>query len=519
MKFLLIIFMLFSKDLEKARELYEKGIYLEAMYYLDKYLKKKPNDKEAQNLKRKIISQLNSKDLIKGIESDHNFVKPKKVDKIIKKKKKNPSETLLNAQKAKEEGDYFKSLTLYENIFKKDTTNKKILYEIAQLSNWLGFFNKAIFYYEKYLSYFPKDKRAQYELALVYSWKGNYEKALHILKDLEKETSDIRIDLAKARIYKWQKDYEGAYKIYQKLKNSYPENEDILVEYEEVKGIIERERKKEEKDRIPYSFLPIFSYQQTSENWQRFLLKSSFQFNWDRLTATLFYEWQQCEEKETLRMINKMGFKNRINLLENLYFTFNTYFLAIKESDDLIIYGGGFNYQTPKLMLNLEYNKKPLWEEVYKINTCYRLITTDALLGLAYYQPFKFLGLEGSYQYGIYSDENELNNLNFKLIFLPLNNMRWGYHYYFLNYLLEKEEYWSPKFYEVHSIFFNVFVRDFEIFFQLGKPTDFHFLEKNFSMALRIKLIKDFSLLIMGRYGETYYYKIGEGSIGFEYLW
>lgn len=517
MKIILIVLILFSNELEKAKELYEKGIYLEAVYYLDKYLKKNPKDKEAQDLKRKILSELNLTDSIR-INSPHNFIKSKKIVKIVKKKEVDYSEVLLKARKAKEEGDYFKSLNFYEDFLKKDTTNKKIFYEIAQVNSWLGFFNKAILYYEKYLSYFPKDKKARYELALVYSWKGDYEKALNILNVLEKETNDVRIDLAKARIYKWQNNYQSSYKIYQKLKNSFPENEDILKEYEELKSKIEKEEHGKE-DKLLYSFSPIFSYQQTSEDWQRFLLKLSSQFSWDRLISTLFYEWQQCEEKESLRMINKIGFKNQINLLENLYFTFNTYFLAIKESDDLILYGVGVNYRAPKLMLNFEYNKKPLWDDVYKINTCYRLITTDAIFGLAYYQPFKFLGFEGSYQYGLYSDKNELNNLNCKLVFLLFDNLKGGYHYYFLKYLLEKEEYWSPKFYEVHSVFFNISNRNFEAFFELGKPIDFHFLEKNFSIALRIKLAKNFFLLLNGKYGETYYYKIGEGNIGFEYLW
>ncbi|MEO0088988.1 MAG: tetratricopeptide repeat protein, partial [candidate division WOR-3 bacterium] len=224
MKIFLIILILFSyNELEKAKELYEKGIYLEAIYYLNKYLEKNPWDKESQSLRKRIFLELNLTD---SIEKDNNFSrfqKSKKADKIVKKKKFDYSEILLKARKAKEEGDYFKSLQFYEDFLKKDTSNKKIFYEIAQVNNWLGFFKKAIFYYERYLNYFPKDKRARYELALVHSWNGNYEKALEILKNLEKETTDIKIDLAKARIYKWQNDYSNSYRIYQQLKNLYPE--------------------------------------------------------------------------------------------------------------------------------------------------------------------------------------------------------------------------------------------------------------------------------------------------------
>lgn len=520
MKTFLIILILFSyNELEKAKELYEKGIYLEAIYYLNKYLKKNPLDKEAGDLKRKILLGLNLADSTEKMDNSYNISKPQKRIKKIEKREPQYSKILLNARKAKEEGDYFKSLYFYENFLKKDTNDKKIFYEVAQINNWLGFFNKAIFYYNKYLNYFPQDKRARYELALVYSWNGNYEKALGILDELEKETADIRIDLAKARIYKWQNDYSNSYRIYQQLKNLYPENEDILKEYEEVKSKMEEKGKKEEKSEFLYSFSPIFSYQQTAEEWQRILLGSYFQFNWNKLSSTILYEWQQCQEDDSLRIINKIGLKNKINFLENLYLNFNIYYLAIKRSDDLILYGIGVNYQNPKLLLSLEYNKKPIWEEVYKINTCYRLLTADAIWGGIYYQPFKFLGFDGSYQYNLYSDKNEANNLNFKLHFLPFNNLKFGYHYYFLNYLMEKEEYWSPKFYEVHSAFLNIWAENFEIFFELGKPIDFSFLEKNLSIAFRIKLVKNFFLLLNGKYGETYYYKIGEGTIGFEYLW
>ncbi|MEO0112580.1 MAG: CDC27 family protein [candidate division WOR-3 bacterium] len=520
MKILLIVSILFSHwELEKAKELYEKGIYLEAVYYLNKYLEKKPKDKKARELKRKILFELNLSDSTERIKGLYNFSKTQKSQKEIKKGEIQYSEILQKARSAKERGDYFKSLAFYEDFLKKDTSDKRIFYEIAQVSSWLGFFNKAIFYYEKYLNYFPKDKRARYELALVHSWNGNYEKALEILKNLEKETTDIKIDLAKARIYKWQNDYSNSYRIYQQLKNLYPENEDILKEYEEVKSKMEEKEKREEKSEILYSFLPIFSYQQTTEEWQRILLGSYFQFNWNKLSSTILYEWQQCQEDDSLRIINKIGLKNKINFLENLYLNFNVYYLAIKRSEDLILYGIGVNYQNPKLLLNLEYNKKPVWEEVYKINTCYRLLTADAIWGGIYYQPFKFLGFEGNYQYGLYSDKNELNNLNLKLIFLPFNNLKFGYHYYFLSYLIEKEEYWSPRFYEVHSAFLNIWVENFEIFFKLGKPIDFSFLEKDFSIAFRIKLVKNFFLLLNGKYGETYYYKIGEGTIGFEYLW
>ncbi len=519
MKIILIILILFSnKELEKAKELYKKGIYLEAIYYLDKYLKKNPIDKEAQDLRKKIFLELALPD---SIGKSNNFSKFQKSKKVIKKVKKefDHSEILVKARKAKEEGDYFKSLSFYEDFLKKDTSDKKIFYEVAQVSNWLGFFNKAIFYYEKYLNYFPKDKKARYELALVYSWNSNYEKALALLKDLEKETSDIKIDLAKARIYKWQADYLNSYKIYQQLRNSYPENEDILKEYEEVKNQIEKKEKQKEKNQPLYSLSPLFAYQQTSEGWQRISLGSYFHFSWNSLSSVIFYEWQEGSEKESSQIINKIGLKSKVNFLDNLFLTFNSYYLAIKRSNDLILYGSSINYQTQKVILNLEYNKKPVWEEVYKINTCYHLLIADAILGRVYYQPFKFLGFEGSYQYSLYSDQNELNNLNLKLNFLPLDNLKFGYHYYFLNYLLEKTEYWSPKFYEVHSAFLNIFAEKFAIFFELGKPIDFSFLEKNLSISLKIKLSKNFFLLLEGKYGETYYYKIGEGIIGFEYLW
>lgn len=519
MKIILIILILFSnKELEKAKELYEKGIYLEAIYYLNKYLERNPTDKEGQNLRKKIFLEIGLTDSIEK-NNPNKFPKSKKVIKEVKKEKFDYSEILLKARKAKEEGDYFKSLIFYEDFLKKDTNDKKIFYEVAQVSNWLGFFNKAIFYYEKYLNYFPKDKRARYELALVYGWKGDYEKALVLLNDLEKEKSDIKIDLAKARIYKWQEDYWNSYKIYQQLKNSYPENEDILKEYEEVKNQIAKKEKEKEKNQLSYSFSPLFGYQQTSEDWKRILLGVYFHLSWNSLFSTIFYEWQECSEKESSQIINKIGLKNKINFLDNLFLVFNSYYLAIKRSNDLILYGISINYESQKGILNLEYNKKPVWEEVYKINTCYRLLTADAIFGKVYYQPFKFLGFEGSYQYGLYSDKNELNTLNLKLNFLPFDNLKFGYHYYFLNYLWKKEEYWSPKFYEVHSVFLNIFTEKFTIFFELGKPIDFSFLEKNLSMVLKIKLIKNFFLLLEGKYGETYYYKIGEGTIGLEYLW
>ncbi|MEO0118151.1 MAG: CDC27 family protein, partial [candidate division WOR-3 bacterium] len=275
MKILLIVSILFSHwELEKAKELYEKGIYLEAVYYLNKYLEKKPKDKKARELKRKILFELNLSDSTERIKGLYNFSKTQKSQKEIKKGEIQYSEILQKARSAKERGDYFKSLAFYEDFLKKDTSDKRIFYEIAQVSSWLGFFNKAIFYYERYLNYFPKDKRARYELALVHSWNGNYEKALEILKNLEKETTDIKIDLAKARIYKWQNDYSNSYRIYQQLKNLYPENEDILKEYEEVKSKMEEKEKREEKSEILYSFLPIFSYQQTTEEWRRILLGS-----------------------------------------------------------------------------------------------------------------------------------------------------------------------------------------------------------------------------------------------------
>lgn len=514
--FLIILIFFSNSGLEKARELYEKGIYLEAIYYLNEYLKKYPKNKEAQNLKTKIFLELNLVDSLQKINNpSYRFSKIKKENKIIKKEIVNYSEILLKARKAKEAGDYFKSLNFYEDFLKKDTNDKKVFYEIAQVAGWLGFLNKAIFYYKKYLNYFPQDKKGLYELGLIYSWNGNYEKALTILDNLEKETSDVKVRLAKANIYEWQGNYLNSFQIYQQLKNLYPENEDIFKKYEKLKNMVE---KKKEKYRW-YSFSPLFSYQQTNWNWKRFLSKSSFQFSWNKLSSTIFYEWQQCEEKESLRIINKLGLINKISLLENIYFGVNAHYWAIKWSDDLVLYSCGLNYQIPRLIINLEYNKKPIWEEVFKINTCYNLITSDDIFGVISYKPFNFLGFEGSYRYALYHDENELNNGNFRLFFLFLDNLKCGYHYYFLSYRKAKKEYWSPQLYGVHSIFLNIFNENWETFFQIGKPFNSRFLEKNFSLAFKLRLAKDFYFLITGRYGETYYYKIGEINLGINYLW
>ncbi len=520
MNFFLIIFVLFTNNqLEKAKELYQKGIYLEAIYYLNNYLEKNPHDKEAQTLKKKIFLELNLTDSLSQ-NNNPSFIsrKRKKGDQLIKKPGITYLDTLLKAKKAKEEGDYFKSLIFYEAFLKKDTTDKKIFYEVAQVASWLGFLNKAVFYYEKYLRYFPEDKKALYELGLTYSWNGNYEKALAILDSLEKETSDVKISLTKAKIYEWQGNYLNAYKIYQQLKNLYPESEDIAQEMERLKKIINKTEEKKDKF-LKYAFLPLFAYQQTNEGWQRFLLKSSCQFVENKLTSSLFYEWQQCREKESLRIINKIGLNNKINLSEEVSLNLNIHYLAIKKSADIILYGCGVDYENQKLAINLAYNKKPIWEEVYKINTCYNLLTSDELFGFWAYRPFDFLGFEGGYRYAFYRDENELNNGNFRFFFLFMNNLKCGYEYHFLGYHLQKEEYWSPKFYEVHSLFLNIFNENWEAFFKLGKPMDHRFLEKNIAAAFKIKLVKTLEFLISGRYSETYYYKIGEISFNFSYLW
>jgi len=520
MNIFLIILVLFTNNpLEKAKELYKKGIYLEAIYYLNNYLEKNPYDKEAQALKKKIFLELNLTDsLLKNNNSAFISGKRRKENQPVKKQVITYLDTLLKAKKAKEEGDYFKSLIFYEAFLKRDTTDKKIFYEVAQVASWLGFFNKAILYYEKYLNYFPEDKKALYELGLTYSWSGNYEKALAILDSLEKEISDIKISLTKAKIYEWQKNYFDAYKIYQKLKNLYPESEDIAQEAERLKKMLNKTEEKKDKF-LKYAFLPSFVYRQTNEGWQQFLVKSCYQFGENKLTSNLFYEWQQCREKESLRIINKIGLNNKVSFFEGVNFNLNFHYLAIKKSADIILYGCGINYEGPKLMINSAYNKKPIWEEVYKINTCYNLLTSDELFGLLNYLPFDFLGFEGNYRYAFYRDENELNNGNFRFFFLLGNNLKCGYEYYFLGYRLPKEEYWSPKFYEVHSLFFNIFNGDWEAFFKLGKPMEYRFLEKNIAAAFKIKLIKTLEFLISGRYSETYYYKIGEISFNFSYRW
>jgi len=517
--FLIILVFFTDSQLEKAKELYQKGIYLEAIYYLNNYLEKKPNDKEAQALKKKIFLELNLTDsLSKNNNSLFVFPKRKKEKQPLKKSRITYLDTLLKAKKAKEEGDYFKSLIFYEAFLKRDTTDKRIFYEVAQVASWLGFFNKAIFYYERYLNYFPEDKKALYELGLTYSWSGNYEKALTILDSLAKETSDVKISLTRAKIYEWQGNYYNAYKIYQQLKNLYPESEDIAQEVERVKKMLNQAEEKKDKS-WKYAFLPSFAYQQTNEGWQQLLLKSSCQFVESKLTGSLFYEWQQCREKESLRIINKIGLNNKINLFEGVSLNLNIHYLAIKKSADILLYGCGVDYEGSKLTINSAYNKKPIWEEVYKINTCYNLLTSDELFGLLTYQPFDFLGFEGSYRYAFYRDENELNNGNFRFFFLFGNNLKCGYDYYFLNYRLPKEEYWSPKFYEVHSLFLNIFNENWEAFFKLGKPLDYQFLEKNIAAAFKIKLTKTLEFLVNGRYSETYYYKIGEISFNFSYRW
>ncbi len=183
-------------------------------------------------------------------------------DPLSKKERGQFNEMFFEAEKQKMLGNLEKALSLYEALYKMNTTNATVCFELAQILAGSGEGNDALFYAERAVQLEPKNKWMlmllasayrnfdnqgkeieifkrlvkldslnpdyRFELALSYQQHGKYDEAVIALNELEAilGVNEITSDQKKL-IYLEQGDLDGAVKEMDKLIKTYPKNVDF----------------------------------------------------------------------------------------------------------------------------------------------------------------------------------------------------------------------------------------------------------------------------------------------------
>ena len=120
-----------------------------------------------------------------------------------------------DADLAFREGDYERSLHLYEEVLTRDPDNPAALFRSGLLLSWEDRLGEALARYDRLMRVAPGHREGSIERAKVLSWDGRLDEAVAALKKtLERYPGDRQAQLSLARCHAWNGDYDEARAIY-----------------------------------------------------------------------------------------------------------------------------------------------------------------------------------------------------------------------------------------------------------------------------------------------------------------
>ncbi len=435
--------------LKLARAYKEIGDFTKAQTEYEIYLENNPKDKTIEQEYLSIFPNPSPKK--KSMKAGHPYKsKGKCVAKSIKSKTKNKNLSLTKvldqARDLVGKEKYPEAESLYEIYLAKKPCDTTVLKEYAQALSWNKQYDKSIIAYQKLLILNPHDKIAAYELAQVLSWAEKYDEAIAIYQTLDK--TDIKILTGLAQTYHWKGDYRNARITYQKILVLDPDNSEAKKIISELKQIE----------------IPGPEFRAIANNFW-----DSEEFYYKNFTAALNFHLSKKTSLEpgfSARRFEQLNdiitcYSYSIQLVEQfseeadggIHYAYNYY----DDVPNTHSYGLILNY-VPNLLTNLTFSYDH-HDIIYDVSTTRSLIqgiTTDNFEVAGSHQFEKGYGLIGNYLYGLYSDDNQLQNLQARLYYQLFKILRIGYAYNLITYSEVSPWYWSPDFYQTHSIWFEL---------------------------------------------------------------
>lgn len=436
--------------LKLARAYKEIGNFTKAQIEYEIYLENNPKD---EIVKQEYLSILPDSPDGKSRKPDFEHKrKPTKkcVTKPVKSKTQNKdlglAKTLDHARDLVGKEKYTEAGSLYKIYLTKKPCDTIVLKEYAQTLSWNKQYEKSIIAYQKLLILNPQDKIASYELAQVLSWAEKYDEAIAQYQTLD--MTDIKILTGLAQTYYWKGDYRNACITYKKILILDPDNSEAQKIISELK-LIE---------------IPGPEFRALASN-----LWDSEEFYYKNFTAALNFHLSEKTSLEPGFSAKRFeqqndiitGYSYSIRLAEKfseeadggIHYAYNYY----DDVPNTHAYGLTLNY-VPYTLSNLNFNYDH-HDIIYDVSTTRSLIqgiTTDNFEVSGSHQFEKGYGLIGNYLYGLYSDDNQLQNLQARLYYQLFKILRIGYAYNLITYSEVSPWYWSPDFYQTHAIWFEL---------------------------------------------------------------
>jgi Flp pilus assembly protein TadD len=133
--------------------------------------------------------------------------------------------------------NYGRSIDLFDEIYRNDTTDVEALNGLGTCYEQLGKNKLSVFYFEKALNYLPDDIRQCFYLAKAYGNNGDLDKAIETYRyiiRLDETWSEAWAGIGK--MYYWNGQPNHALVFYEKALELDPENAEILKEYKAVQN-------------------------------------------------------------------------------------------------------------------------------------------------------------------------------------------------------------------------------------------------------------------------------------------
>ena len=424
--------------LKLARVYKELGDYRAAQNEYDIYLENNPAD---ETVKQEYLSILPRPPEEKPKRCVTKPVKSKTQDKnLALEKVLDYANDLVGQEK------YTEAESLYETYLAKNPCDTIVLKEYARTLSWNKQYDKSIAVYQKLLILNPNDKIATFELAQVLSWADKYNEAITLYQTLD--TTNIEVLTGLAQTYYWKGDNRLARITYQRLLDLDPNNA-------EAKKMVSEIRNSE----IPG---PAFSAK-ASNFW------NSEEFYYKNFTAALnialtentslepgfsaFRFEQQADiisgNSYSIRLAEK--FSQKVD--GDVHYAYNYYdFVPNTHAYGLILN----YYPYAQTNFSFSYDHHDIIYDVSTTRSLIQGINTDDFAVSGSYQFEKGYGIMGSYLYSVYSDDNQLQNPQARFYYQLFDVLRIGYAYNLISYADTSSWYWSPDFYQTHSIWFEL---------------------------------------------------------------
>lgn len=369
-------------------------------------------------------------------------------------------EKLNVAREAASNKDYPAAMALYEEYLRENPLDYSTKLEYARVLSWAKEYEMSVDVYQEILTQSPNDPDLRAEFAQVLYWQGDY---LQAAKEYEKtialfpkESVDVKVLLGLADAYREMGEYEKAKREYQKVLRINPSANIAIMGLK----LLPRDEGSGHLWSFPIinaQYLRLDAPKDFHIYSKRFSGKMDLGSN---VSISPGYQHYNFRQFDTNYYCNSYFFlldykfdprlSARLNLAYNLY-TNNTTFQWRFPAFSI-----GAEYKiTPDVYLGLKYERREL---IYAKETLPAL--QESLFGekiglngeYHYTETWRF---KGQYQYGVYCDANQSQELLLGTAYNLVPELSIGYDYNNWNYKDSSPFYWAPRGYQTHEFWAN----------------------------------------------------------------